>query len=262
MSKRGILIVFEGLDGSGKGTQLKLFQEFLENQNQIATENQIRMFREHIAHAFGKNQQFGMFTEFLKDQHLPFATYDFPRYYENFWGKMVGRMLTGEFGKNPNPYLRSIFYVLDQAAACKQIKKDLQAGKIVICNRYITSSMIFQTAQFKSTQEKKAYLDWLETAGYRELGMVKPDVVLALYVKPEKAQELVLKKEARKYTNGAEKDINEKNLQLQINAGKEMLKLCKERTNWHLVDCMQGNELKSPEQISQEIRDLLENYIN
>jgi dTMP kinase len=260
MRKKGLLIVFEGLDGSGKGTQLKLLEEYLEDENMQGKDSQIKMFREHLNNIFNKDRQIAMFSQFLEGVHRPFATYDFPRYYDNFWGKTVGRMLTGEFGKRVNPYLRSIFYMLDQADACKQIRRDLNQGKIVICNRYITSSYIFQTALIRKPDDKKKYLDWLEQAGFKELNMIRPDVVIALYVKPETAQELILKKNSRGYLKEA-KDINEKNLKLQVNAAKEMLRMCRETKNWQLINCMDGNVLKSQQQIAKEIREFLKHYL-
>jgi dTMP kinase len=261
MKKKGKLIIFEGLDGSGKGTQLQLLQQYLEEENNKDL-SQIIMFREYLENIYSKNSQFEMFSEFLQLKKRAFTTYDFPRYYDNFWGGMVGRMLSGEFGEHIDPYLRSIFYLLDQAEASKSIKKDLKEGKIVICNRFITSSYIFQTGMFKNKEEKDRYVSWLEEAGYKQLGIVKPDVVLALYVKPEIAQELILKKNARGYLKEASKDINEKNLQIQINAGQEMLRFCKERENWHLVDCMDGNKIMSQEEIAAKIRLILTEYIN
>jgi|PlaIllAssembly_1097288.scaffolds.fasta_scaffold219946_2 dTMP kinase len=261
MKHKGKLIIFEGLDGAGKGTQLHLLQEYLEQENQ-KDETQIIMFQEYLNNIYNKNQQFELFSEYLISKKKAFATYDFPRYYDNFWGGMVGRMLSGEFKEDIDPYLRSMFYLLDQADACKKIRKDLHQGKIVICNRYITSSYIFQTGMFKSAKDKAKYITWLEEAGYQQLGIIKPDVVLCLYVKPEIAQELILKKNARDYLQKSNKDINEKNLQIQINAGREMLRFCKERKNWHLIDCMQEDQLKSQEEIAREIRSYLAEYIN
>ncbi len=262
MARKGKLIIFEGLDGSGKGTQLRLMQEYLENENNSIEISQLKMFQEYQQEVFRKNFQFELFTDYLTKEKMPFATYDFPRYYDNFWGGMVGRMLTGEFGEKLDPYPRSIFYLLDQADACKQIRKDLQQGKIVICNRYITSSYIFQTGMIKTREAKDAFINWLEEAGYKQLGMIKPDIVLALYVEPAVAQELILKKNNRDYLKQETKDINEKNLKIQNNAAKEMLYFCNKYKNWHLIDCMKSKtEIKSQDAIALEIRNLINKYI-
>ena len=263
MVKKGLLIVFEGLDGSGKVTQLNLLQEYLKKEKDNTQANQIIMFREYMQSVFKKNQQLKMFAEYLQDKHVPFVSYDFPRYYDDFWGGMVGRMLNGEFGKNPNPYLRSVFYLLDQANASKQIRKDLREGKIVLCNRYITSSYIFQTGMFDTLEEKDQYISWLEEAGYKQLGIVKPDLVFAFYVKPEVAQELIKKKNPREYLakHSGGKDINETNLQIQLNAAKEMIQFCITRKNWHLINCMDNDSIKPQNVIAQEIRELLKKYI-
>src|SRR3972149_10410225 len=100
MRKNGLMVVFEGLDGSGKGTQLNVFKSYLENESKLEQGSQIKLFKEKVSKVYGgKNQQFDMFSTFLKGKKMPFVTYDFPRYYDNYWGGMVGRMLTGEFGQ-------------------------------------------------------------------------------------------------------------------------------------------------------------------
>jgi len=63
MKKRGEFIVIEGIDGSGKTRQFKLLEQRLRS---------------------------------IKNKLI---TTDFPRYYESKWGELVGRFLTGEFGK-------------------------------------------------------------------------------------------------------------------------------------------------------------------
>lgn len=113
--------------------------------------------------------------------------------------------------------------------------------------------MTFQTALLDDPVEKKAYLNWLEQAAYKELDMLKPDIVFALYVDAKVAHEMNAKKDKRKYTKGKVHDLNEENIQLQINVGKEIKKLCKERTNWHLINCMDGDNIKSPKQIHLDI---------
>lgn len=259
MRKKGKLIVFEGLDGAGKTTQLQMLQKYLDDENNKDI-SQIEMFKEYLQSIYSKNQQFELFGEYLTNRKIIYTTYDFPRYYTNYWGKMCARMLTGEFGVRLNPYIKSLFFLLDQSNASKSIRKDLTEGKMVICNRYITSSMIFQTGLIKNKKKKQDYLNWLIETGHNELKIIKPDIVIALYVDPIVAQELIKKKEERKYLKNG-KDINETNLKIQINAANEMLRLTKEKKEWHLINCMDGDKIRSIEDIAKEIRETIFKYI-
>ena len=163
---------------------------------------------------------------------------------------MVGRMMSGEFGTEIDSYLRSPFYLLDQADACKTMKVEMAEGKNIICNRYMTSSMLFQTALAK---DKKKYLKWLETAAYKHLDMLEPEIVFALYIDAKISDDLVAKKGKRKYTKGKTHDINEENLKLQVNVGKIMQSLCKNRKNWYLINCMKDGQIKTPQEIHEDI---------
>jgi dTMP kinase len=72
---KGKLIVFEGLDGSGKTTQVKI------------------LFKK------------------LKKLGYKVVIYDFPQY-SNFFGKLIDKYLSGEFGEinKANPYFISLLY--------------------------------------------------------------------------------------------------------------------------------------------------------
>src|SRR3989338_1108595 len=105
MQKKGVFIVIDGLDGSGKGTQTKLLTE--------------RLIKE------GYNVEVA----------------DFPQYKE--WSSIfVEKYLTGELGASTEVTAQqaSLFYALDRFAAAKKLKISLQEGKIIISNRYVSSS--------------------------------------------------------------------------------------------------------------------------
>ena len=124
---RGKLIVIEGGDGSGKATQTKLLVEYLRSKN------------------------------------IPTETLSFPRYSDSFYGKLVGRFLSGEFGplESVSPYLAAIPYALDRLDARDDINKWLNEGKIVAIDRYVPSSLAHQAAKVP-LDERETLVQWLE----------------------------------------------------------------------------------------------------
>ena len=163
----GKLIVIEGTDGSGKGTQLQLLLNYL-NKKQIS-----------------------------------YASFDFPQYGKTFFGDFAGRFLNGEFGhfSRINPYLASFPYAADRWQVKDQLWKAINDKKFVICNRY-TPSVVYQAVKVKPTQ-RKIFLKWAETLEHKVFGIPKPDLVLFLYVPLVFAQILIAKKSKDQY----EKDV-------------------------------------------------------
>ncbi len=159
----GKLIVIEGTDGSGKGTQLKLLVSFLEKRQ--------------ISH----------------------ASFDFPQYGKTFFGDFAGRFLNREFGhfSRINPYLASFPYAADRWQVKDQLWKALHDKRIVICNRY-TPSSIYQAVKVKPSQRRK-FLDWVETMEYEVFGIPRPNLVIFLHVPLSFAQTLIAKKMKDQY---------------------------------------------------------------
>ena len=154
---KGKLIVFEGIDGSGKATQAKLF------------------------------------FEFFKDKKIPAEQISFPRYEKSLWGEMVRRYLDGEFGKvdEVSPYLASVLYAGDRMSASAQIRKWLSKGKMVICDRYVGSNIAHMTAKLQTSSSKLQFIKWLEEFEYGENKIPKEDLVIFLSVPVEVSQKLM-----------------------------------------------------------------------
>lgn len=108
---RGKFIVIDGIDGCGKGTQAKLLAEYLFDRDK----------RNHI---------------FLTRE--PYNS----RYYAKI------RKLLKE-GANPqdNADLMAELFVKDRKVHDKQIKKSMNSGSYVICDRYKYSTLVYQSAQ-------------------------------------------------------------------------------------------------------------------
>lgn len=216
--EKGIFIVIDGSDGSGKRTQTDLL------------------------------------LKYLKSKHLTVSYFDFPQYEKSFFGKMVGRYLNGEFGEadEVDPYLASLLYAGDRWQVSSKIKSDLKEGKIVIANRYTQSNMGFQTAKIKSSTEKRKFLSWVIKLEYQIYKIPKPDLVIYLYVPHKIAQGLVDKKAKRGYTK-LKRDIHEKNSEYLSRVEKQYLALAKTNKGWRVINCMCNKQLLSPDEISKKV---------
>jgi len=197
MKKRGKFIVLEGIDGSGKDTQFQLLRKR------------------------------------FKKEGYSFLVADFPRYYDSRWGKLVGRYLAGEFGSinQVSPYLTALPYILDEYTWTRDTGAPwIEKGGLIISNRYFTSN-VHQIAKLKTSAQKK-YRDWLWSAGYKDLGILKPDLVIFVDTPPRVAEELINYKKKRVYLKKQKKDIAEKDWHHQESAYREYKRTVKMNRWW------------------------------
>lgn len=211
----GKLIVIEGLDGSGKATQAqKLFEK-------------------------------------LKDQGKQVIKVSFPDYNSNS-SALVKMYLNGEFGSDPNqvnPYAASSFYAIDRFASyTKNWKNFYLDGGTVIADRYTTSNAIHQCAKLPKEQWKD-FINWLFHYEYELLGVPKPYRTLYLRVDPEVSQKLMTK---RYQGNEERKDIHESDLEY-LRRSREAADYCAKELGWTLIECVQNGDMRSIEDISADI---------
>ncbi len=212
--KRGIFIVFDGTDGSGKATQTELL---------------VRKLRKE-----------GRQVEKI----------DFPQYGKKSAG-LVEEYLNGEYGKadEVGPYRASIFYACDRYAASFQIKKWLQSGKIVIANRYTAANMGHQGGKIKKNSERRKYFHWLYDLEYRIFEIPRPDLNLILHVEAAIAQKLALQKRKRRYLKKNRADIHERDLKHLRNAEKVYLEISRTLPNISLIECMKKGNLMTKSEV-------------
>lgn len=213
------LIVIEGLDGSGKGTQSNILYKTLKDRG-------------------------------YKVKKITFPDYDSPT------SALVKMYLGGELGDSPddvNAYAASAFYAVDRVASfIKSWKKDYQECDYIIADRYVTSNIIYQMTKV-SENERDEYIEWCEDFEYNRLGVPKPDVVIYLDMPPEVSQMLM---SGRYKGDESKKDIHEKNMNFLMECRKSAL-YAQSRLNWVHLSCAQGNTPKSREYISQQILEIL-----
>lgn len=214
-TNQGLLIVIDGIDGSGKTTQT----EFL--------------------------------TKYLTAKNIPHEVISFPRYEDNLYGQLIRRYLDGEFGTiwQVNPYLIALAYAGDRVLAKPQIEAWLNSGKVVIANRYVSSSKAHLGANLPE-DKREEFISWIDQLEYDTNKIPKPDLVVLLDVDPAVGQ---------KNVQGA--DIHEKDLGHLEKASKIYLELSQAEPNWKVVECMRDSSMRSKEEINELIVEILSNTL-
>jgi len=215
-------IVIEGLDGSGKSTQLRLLTDYLDKNN-------------------------------IKYKYL-----HFPRTEEGIFGDLVARFLRGDLGEidNVNPYLVGLIYAGDRNDAKINIKKWIDDGYFVIVDRYVYSNMAFQGAKLRTNDEKQKLRSWLNELEYNYYKIPKPDISFFLDVPFSFTTNSLTKQrdgDDRDYLKGKQ-DIHEADLSFQETVRREYLSLIKYDTDFKLIKCYNSNEnMLSPDEIFNKL---------
>jgi dTMP kinase len=225
MWPRGKLIALEGIDGSGKRTQLDL-----------------------LAHT-------------LDARGLPTMCTSFPRY-ESSFGKLVGRYLNGDFGplETVDPHFSALLYAGDRFEAKSELESALAAGKIVLADRYIGSNLAHQTARVPP-ERREAFLVWLKHLEYSLYGLPVEDLVVYLRVPAAEAHRLIGLKAAREYT-ALRRDLQEADVSHLEQTAMIYERLATE-SNWARIDCINAAAgiLYSPEEIHRALLNTVESRI-
>ena len=214
------LIVIEGLDGSGKSTQLELLISALEKGGK-----RVRKIK-------------------LPD-------------YESSSSTLVKMYLGGEFGKDPNAvnaYAAGAFYAVDRYASFTlDWKTDYESHKIIVADRYATSNSIYQTEKIAEA-DWDSYLDWSADFEYNKLGIPKPDAVIYLDMPVDISQKLMT---GRYGGNESKKDVHEADVAFLEKCRKSAL-YAASRQGWHIVECSNGKEPYSIDKIHNEIMKIVD----
>jgi dTMP kinase len=217
MKPRGILIAVEGIDGSGKRTQVALLEKAL-----------------------------------AKRANSVYST-GFPQY-DSWFGKMVGQFLDGQLGSldSVDPHFTALLYAGDRFEAKPRIEAELKRGSIVLTDRYIGSNLAHQTARVPAGK-RAAFLNWIEHLEYRIYGLPRESLVLYLRVPPVEAQSLVARKSTRSYTD-SKQDILEASLR-HLQDATQMYDLLSRRPNWATIPCfdVERHTMRPPEEIAAEV---------
>lgn len=142
MKNKGYFIVFEGIDGGGKSTQIKLLEEYFKQRG-----FEIELHMEPTKGPIG-----ALLWNYMKSKNRSFV-----------------------------PGTEALLFAADRIEHSKIIQEALDKRKIVICDRYIHSSLAYQGA---AGVDK----DWMQSLNMYAL---QPDLVFLLDIDPFKGLERV-----------------------------------------------------------------------
>ena len=211
----GQLIIFEGLDGSGKGTQTKLTAQRLQQQG------------------------------------YDLRQITFPDY-ESESSALVRMYLSGAFGDKPddvNAYAASSFYAVDRYASYKTGWGEFyREGGLVLSDRYTTSNAVHQGGKLEG-KAREEFFSWLYDLEFNRMGLPKPDLVLWLDMPVEIAEALMRRRESDTSTKA---DIHERD-DGYLHKCREVAQQAADYFGWTRVSCVRDGKLRSIEDIHEEL---------
>ena len=202
----------------------------------------------------GKQTQFDLLKKHLTEDGIEYRTVSFPNY-DSPSSSLVKMYLSGEFGENAkdvSPYIASTFYAADRYATFKKdLKEYYENGGIILADRYTTANMVHQAGKITDENEREKYLNWLFDLEFNIYGLPVPTEVFFLNMPPKKVEELIKNRE-NKFTHNDKKDIHErdsKHLEDSYNAACSLVG----KYNWNEVKCVKNEEIRTREDIHNEI---------
>lgn len=211
------LIVIEGIDGSGKGTQAQ------------------------------------QLTERLTTAGRRVQLLSFPRYRETLFGHAIGDFLNGRFGQlnEVHPFLASVLYAADRYESKSVIANALLSSDVVVCDRYVPSNLAHQGAKLDGA-ERDELLRTIERIEFDVFALPRPSLVVLLDVPVEIAQRNIAAKKPRSYTEKAA-DLQEADAEYLQRVRDVYLQLTANDPNWRRVESVRAGQQRSIAEIGDDI---------
>ena len=220
-------INIEGLDGSGKSTQIKLLKNYFE------------------------------------ENHIPYQYIHFPRTDSPVYGELIAKFLRGDLGtmEKVDPYLIALLYAGDRNDAKNTINQWIDQGTLVLIDRYVYSNIAFQCAKLREKQKIDELSAWIKYLEYDYFKIPKPDIELFLDVPTEFTKQNLEKTRVgsdREYLQGKE-DIHEKDIAFQSRVRAVYQREVQKEENFYEIPCYDSNgQMHKPEFIKQKILDYIQ----
>ena len=217
----GKLIAFEGLDGSGKSTQIKLL------------------------------------TKALRRMGIAHECISFPRTHVKGYGEAIAMFLRGEFGsvKEVNPYFVAALFAGDRASARPQMEEWLNAGKFVVADRYFHSNLAFQGAKITVRTQKEHFRKWIREVEFENHRIPKPSLTIFFDVPMSFVKDNISKrhaKETRTYLKG-KLDIHEAAFDLQEDVAREYRSFSKSDPSFVQISRIRDHGMREALEVHHEV---------
>jgi dTMP kinase len=143
-----VLIAIEGADGCGKTTQVELLRERCEREG------------------------------------LQSRLVSFPRYDDPLFGEPIKRLLRGDLGdvESIDPRLVALLFAGDRGGEAASLRRSLDEGRVVLCDRYFYSNLAYQSARLADDGEVAEFGVWLRELEYGFYAIPAPDCSIYLDV--------------------------------------------------------------------------------
>lgn len=227
MQTRGVFIVIDGTDGSGKATQTKLL------------------------------------IDHMNMEGYPVETISFPQYKKKSCGP-VEEYLSGAYGSahEVGPYRSSILYAVDRFDASQTIRCWLESGKNVVADRYVGSNMGHQGSKISDPKERGKFFEWEMELEHEIFGIPRPDINVILHMPAEIAQELMHERDARGGSkHGLKKDIHESDPRHLKAAEAAYLDMAERFETFFLVECVVDGKLLPAKTIHERVWSLVKPFM-
>lgn len=213
------IIAIEGIDGGGKGVQVRALKEN------------------------------------LKKLGYTVAGRDYPMY-DTYFGAQVGRLLSGADGVRADEIdgkSMALWFALDRWESFK----DYRDGEtdFLIINRFVLSNAVYQSVR-DIDLGKPDIVNWVMNLEYGHFGLPKPDLNIVFSILPKAAEENVTKKGYRGYV-GEGKDVYEADHGIQQRAMEKYIEIATDMEDADIIYCMEEGRLKSIDDIAKMVMDAI-----
>lgn len=221
------LILIEGTDCSGKETQTKLLVEKLKTLN-------------------------------INSNRVSYPNYESPT------GKIVGGAYIGKDGFMPcvfeqnekvDPKVAALYYLADRKYNAPKLNKLLDSGHVIL-DRYVESNMAFQGGLLPTKEERNKLYEFLYNLEYSLYELKQPDLKILLYMPLEYGT--ILRNKRNSYEKLDKIESNNSHLLMAENAYLELA----EKYNFKIINCVHNNEIRTIEDINEELEKLVYEYLN